>query len=106
MRVTPIDEAVPPSFDVQAPVAPAAANPLMMVHRLLAGRYIWATLLGIALACLGGTIAYLFVKPTYQSIGLIEVKPVLGRILYSNEQNGVMPMFDAFVETQASLLRS
>ncbi len=81
-------------------------NLLKLLHRLLRGRYPYAIALAIVGAIVCGVIGYVYEEPVYQSIGYIEYKPVLPRVLYQSEESSVMPMFDAFIETQASLLQS
>jgi Mrp family chromosome partitioning ATPase/uncharacterized protein involved in exopolysaccharide biosynthesis len=86
--------------------APEEVNPLQMIHQLLRGRYILAIVLAIGL---GGGLAYLgwtIPKPIYKSTGMIRIKPFTTRILYSNERNEMMPMFDSFVDSQVLLMRS
>src|SRR5688572_17302702 len=70
----------------------AAANPLLLVHALLRGRYHWAVLLGLALAGAGAFVGYKATVPVYQSQGVIRIKPKLPRILRDTEQSAVMPM--------------
>lgn len=90
--------------DVPPPAA--APNPLFQLHSLLRGRYPWAILLGLILAGVGGYLGYKLPPVKYRSSGLIRVLPNKQRILYVNEENAVMPMFDAFVESQVSLISS
>src|SRR4051812_38226328 len=67
------------------------ANPLLVVHRLLRGRYLWAVALGLVGLIGGGIGGYLATKPTYQSAGLVRVRPTLPRVLYENDQNSMLP---------------
>ena len=89
--------------DIEAKAPP---NPLLMLHRLLKGRYPYAIALALIGGIAGGATGYNLVKPIYQSTGLIRYKPSLPRILYDSEKSSVMPMFDAFVESQSQLIRS
>lgn len=90
----------------QAPAQAPAQNPLMVAHALLSGRYKLACSLSVIGAILGAAIGYFAVPPTYRSTGMIQVHPNLQKILYQTEQNGLMPMFDAFVESQVQLISS
>jgi polysaccharide biosynthesis transport protein len=90
------------------PASPHAVpeNPLLKLHQFLTGRYHWAILLGLALGALAGTAAHQIVKDPYKSVGAVRIKPYLTRIIYESEKSSVMPMFDAYVDTQASILQS
>ncbi len=88
------------------PAAEKPANPLLVIHSLLRGRYWLAICLAILGAAIGAPIGYLTQKPTYQSVGVIRVHPILPAILYQTEQNGVMPMFDAFLASQVAQIQS
>jgi Mrp family chromosome partitioning ATPase len=81
-------------------------NPFSQIHRLLRGRYWLAVLLALVGGAGGAYIGYHATQPTYQSVGLIRIKPILPRILFQNDQNGAMPMFAAFVESQVALIKS
>ena len=59
----------------------AKTPPLRKIDQCLRGRYVWAILLGLVLAILGGMWGYQRREPMYQSTGLIRVEPVLPRIL-------------------------
>lgn len=88
------------------PAALNKVNPLLKLHQLLRGRYHWAIILSLTLGTLGAMAGHFLVKNDYQSKGFIQIKPVLQKILYNNEQNNVMPMFDSYVDTQVSLMES
>lgn len=81
-------------------------SPLAKVHSLLRGRYVVALVLGGTLGVAGGTAGMLLPAVTYTSRGAIEVQPNIPRILYRTDENGMLPMFDAYVASQANLLRS
>jgi Mrp family chromosome partitioning ATPase/uncharacterized protein involved in exopolysaccharide biosynthesis len=46
------------------------------------------------------------VPRTFESIGVIRIRPNVQRILYQTESNAVIPMFQSYVDSQASLIRS
>ncbi len=89
----------------QAPEpAQPARNPLLVLHGLLRGRYIWAVPLALVLAAGAAFVAYRYFPLKYQSTGLVQIRPYIPGIL--KDQAGVMPMFEAFAESQAQLMRS
>lgn len=76
------------------------------IGRHLRGRWGVALVLALLLAA-GGAAAGFFLYPVeYRSVGLIDIAPVMPRILYNTEQTDVIPMFDAYVESQVAKLRS
>ncbi len=81
-------------------------NPLLLIHRLLTGRYPWAILLGLVLAIAGAVVSYKNVQLTYKSAGLVRILPYLPRILYTTSQNEAMPMFSAYINSQTALIES
>ncbi len=100
-------EPIPPFADSPYPSQADTGHvaPWVRLHELLEGRYIWATILGVVLSIMAGTLAYTRFTPRYQSTGMVQIKPVVKPILYQTDQNGVMPMFDAFMDTQVAILR-
>jgi uncharacterized protein involved in exopolysaccharide biosynthesis len=84
----------------------AATKPLDLILRALRGRLIIAglaaSMLGLACAAMG----YKFASPTFTASGAVRVAPVLPRILYGNEDNQQLPMYDTFLAAQATLLTS
>lgn len=88
------------------PAPQSDQNPLLLVHKLLRGRYLLATVLGVVLGGMGAVVGYLAIQPEYASEAIIRVAPVLPKVLYENEQNAMMPMFDSFIQTQISLVKS
>lgn len=83
-----------------------APNPLLLVHRRLRGRYPLAIALGAVFAVVGGAVGYKAVQPQYASVGIVEVKPAVEKLLYDTEQNQMLPNFEAFVTAQAEYLGS
>jgi len=86
--------------------ATAASNPFLSLHRLLQGKYPYAIVLAIVGGVACGLAGYILPEPIYRSTGMIRYKPVLPRLLYKSEDSTVMPMFDAYMASQAQLLKS
>ena len=84
----------------------APPNPLVLIHNCLRGRYHWVALLLVIGGAIGAAVGYLAAAPSYRCIGQVQIKPNMPRILYENEQNATMPRFDAFVESQITLIKS
>ncbi|HVS72499.1 MAG TPA: hypothetical protein VHQ47_14685 [Phycisphaerae bacterium] len=103
-------EATPPLVPMwaepMAAAAPPETNPLAVVHRIMRGRYWLAILLAVVI---GGGLAYYGYKKgqvLYTSTAMVRFRAVMPAILYHNDQNGMMPMFDSFVDSQVLLMRS
>ena len=84
----------------------APENPLLLIRRYLRGRYIWAVALGATMSIPCAIVGYVAVPPVYESSGIVHVAPTMPKILYENELNQPMPMFDSFVSAQGSYLKS
>jgi len=48
---------------------------------------------------------WIFIKPTYQSTAVVRVSPVVSRIVFKTEDNGIVPLYQSFLNTQISLIR-
>jgi Mrp family chromosome partitioning ATPase/uncharacterized protein involved in exopolysaccharide biosynthesis len=88
------------------PSGRSAPSPLAMIHECLKGRYLLAFALLVAGALMGAALGYKLAPPLFATTAQIQIKPILPRILYENEQNSAIPRFDNFVESQLSLIRS
>lgn len=84
----------------------APPNPLLLAHRLLRGRYLWAGLTGAALAIPGAIAGYLALPVEYASTGFVEVRPSIPRVIYETQENALLPMFDQYVENEATYISS
>lgn len=83
-----------------------AENPLLVMHRLMMGRYIITAILGLIIGGTGAYLARKFVRDKYASVGTLSVQPTLPHVLYENELNGELPMYRAYVDMQTSLISS
>ena len=104
-KLAGVMDAIEPAIQQGMP-ADNPVSPWRKFHSYLRGRYIWVTLLSLTLAGLGGWGGYKLWKPSYTSVGLIRVKPILPRVIYTTEQNQILPMYDAYIGAQASLIKS
>jgi hypothetical protein len=80
-------------------------NPLKRVHLLLRGRYRWAVLLMLVGGTAGAFGGFNLGERNYLSRGQVRVIPVVPKVLYGDEEKGVLPMFDAFVEAQKAIIQ-
>jgi Mrp family chromosome partitioning ATPase/uncharacterized protein involved in exopolysaccharide biosynthesis len=98
---------VPREVDEQGTGQLSARNDsLRKIHRLLRGRYKWAILLSLVLGTGGAYCGYRAGAKTYQSSGAVRVMPVVPKVLYTVDDKGLMPAFDAFVDAQVAMMKS
>jgi Mrp family chromosome partitioning ATPase/capsular polysaccharide biosynthesis protein len=72
----------------------------------LKSRYPWACALGLLGALAGGYAAYETWTPLYTGKAMVQVAPILPRVMFKNEDNSLMPMYDSYIASQAALLQS
>lgn len=84
----------------------APGNPLLQLHRALRGRYPLVLALAVVAGLIGAAGGWLATKPLFDSQGWIRAFPRQARVLYETDENKTMPMFEAFVRSQADLIRS
>ncbi|MCH7961059.1 MAG: hypothetical protein IIC49_01860, partial [Planctomycetes bacterium] len=82
------------------------ANPLLLLHRVLRGRYALAIVLGGVLAVPCSIAGYFVLQPKYTSVGLVRVLVSHQPELDVNELNDPQGSLDTQVNTQAAMLRS
>jgi len=91
-------------FGLDGPRQPGPANPLNLAFLL---RSKWL-ILGIFVLLSGATIPliWLFLEPIYKSTAVVRVSPVVSRLLFKTEDNGMIPLYTSFLNTQVSIIRS
>ena len=82
------------------------ANPLLLLHRALRGRYVLAIALGALLAVPCSIMGYFALQPKYTSVGLVRILVSRQPELDVNELNDPQRGLDTQVNTQAAMLRS
>lgn len=82
------------------------ANPLMLAHRLLRGRYVVAVVLSALLAAPLAYLGYRSKTPMFTSQGVVAIAPTQQQILFQTEVSEAIPFFDQYVERQSALLGS
>lgn len=80
-------------------------NALVMAHRLLRGRYLITIALGALFAVCGGIAGFITQEPVYRSQSVIQIQPVLPKILFETEQSAAPQMFSSYVAAQAELMQ-
>ena len=85
---------------------PEAPNPFKIAWRCLRGRVIWAILLAGLLSVPAAVVGYKALPPLYSSEGILVVQSEMQKIIYDTEENSPIARFDAYMQTQATLLRS
>jgi succinoglycan biosynthesis transport protein ExoP len=83
-----------------------APNPLLMVHRLLRGRYLAAFVLALVFALPFAYVGFKLREPKYRSTGLVRIAPMLPKLVYDTEDNRLLPHFESYVQAQVMILSS
>lgn len=65
-------------------------------------------MLGTFVLICGATIpcVWLFIPPTYDATAIVRVSPVVSRIVFKTEDNGIVPLYRSYLNTQVSIIRS
>ncbi len=92
------------SADWAAEPQQAQGNVFAMVHRLLRGRYLLTVGLALVFGLAGAAAGFFSQRPLFRSNAVIEIRPVLPKILFESEQSSVPQMFSNIVAAQANLL--
>ncbi len=82
-----------------------STSPMEMLSSVL--RYKW-TLILIAILVSAPVIALIWTQivPEYRARAEVRVRPIIPRLVFRTEDNGMIPLYDSFVNTQVSLMRS
>jgi len=85
--------------------APGAHGPAFSPWTLLRAK--WLMLATFLLTC-GAAVPYiwLFVHPTYSARAIVRVSPVVSRIVFKTEDNGIVPLYQSYLNTQVSIIKS
>jgi len=51
-------------------------------------------------------IIWTLIEPRYQAKGEVRVRPIIPRLVFRTEDNGMIPLYDLFVNTQVSIIRN
>lgn len=84
----------------------AAVNPLSHVFRNFRGIWIPAFLAATVFACLLGFAGFSASKPIYESQGLVRVVAKEAKILYADNDDSRLRLYDAFVSAEVTYLMS
>lgn len=74
--------------------------------QMLRGRWTLVTILALIGAVAGGFAGFKLPKPTYRSEGIVEIKPVVPKILISDESKDLRAQFEGYIGQQETLLNS
>lgn len=88
----------------QAEAPQAQGNALLIVHRLLRGRYLITIAMAGVLAACGAVAGYVTQTERYRSDAFIQIQPVLPKILFETEQSTAPQMFASYVALQSELM--
>tara|TARA_Y100001933_G_scaffold265279_1_gene339654 strand:- start:80412 stop:82739 length:2328 start_codon:yes stop_codon:yes gene_type:complete len=81
-------------------------NRFDMTMQMLRGRWTLVIVLALIFATAGGFAGFKLPKPIYRSEGIIEIKPVVPKILTDDESKDLRAQFDGYIGQQVALLNS
>lgn len=90
----------------QAEAPEAQGNALLIVHRLLRGRYLITIAMAGVLAGCGAVAGYVTQTERYRSNAFVQIQPVMPKILFETEQSTAPQMFASYVALQSELMGS
>lgn len=101
--VTAADDLFAASPAQSAPSRPGARRPTL--ESLI--RHKWLALAVFLVIGIPASIgAWMMVTPEFESRALIEVSPMIPRIVYKTEDNGLIPLYQQFLNNQVTIVRS
>jgi len=70
-------------------------------------RFKWTVLL-VAVLVAGPAMAavWMLIVPEYKARGEVHVRPIIDRLVFRTDENGMIPLYTSFVNTQVSYMRS
>jgi len=88
-------------------VAPAAQTPAPTEMLASVFRFKWTIVL-VSILVSAPVIALIWTQivPQYQARAEVRVRPIIPHLVFKTEDNGMIPLYDSFVNTQVSLMRS
>lgn len=85
------------------PVAPT--GPHLDVMQILRFRFtIILTFLLIAAPAVAGI--WMLIRPEYRTSASVRVRPIIPRFVFRTEENGIIPLYQSYLNTQSSVIRS
>lgn len=91
-------------FSVEPPPAPWPRLAYSLYLRA-ALRYRWTILaVFLALALPGGLAVWFLMPPLYRARATVEISPTNPRILYKTEENGLIPMYQQYLNSQVGII--
>lgn len=83
--------------------SPLGSSPKDMLLSIL--RFKW-TLLAVFLLTAGPMVALIWtqVVPKYKARATIRIRPIIPRLVFKTDENGTIPFYDSFVNTQISVI--
>ena len=99
----PLQPAIAPQPQGLAPAGISEPTPLRRVHQLLRGRYLLAAVLATIGAGTGAAAGFLLPKPTYESIAIVRIDPI---VVLPGTENSSIPFYQSYVANVIVELKS
>lgn len=94
------------AFDDQLDAEPREAppNPLLLLHRRLRGRYLLAGALAALFGAPGAIVGWHAMQVQYESVGQVEVRLTMPKIMYDTPENQMTPFFAQYVQNEVTYI--
>ena len=96
--------AAPVVAQAVAPAAVTAALPAGISLAMFLRAKWWIMSVFLLVAGAAVPLVWMFVTPEYRARASIRISPVVSRIVFATEDNGIVPLYQSFVNTQVSVI--
>ncbi len=66
----------------------------------------WILAVFLLVSCVSVPALWVFINPVYEARSVVRVSPVVSRIAFNIEENGMIPLYSSYLNTQVSIIRS
>ncbi len=85
----------------------AAAGPSRSFTAATLLRYKWSVLaIFLLVSAVAVPLVWAMVKPQYRATAVVRVAPVVPQLLYKYEDNGLVPLYQSYLQTQVAIVRN
>ncbi len=106
-QLAPLSPEGMPQGGAGMPPAPGVESRSILAIALRALTYRWTLILpALLLPVLVLPIVWLGVKPEYRANAVVRVSPVINRVVFKTDENGMVPLYASYLNTQVSMILS
>ncbi|MFA5865305.1 MAG: polysaccharide biosynthesis tyrosine autokinase [Phycisphaerae bacterium] len=86
-------------FDNSSPISLAIIKRILQYKKMIAAIFILVAVPAVILV-------WTLVEPKFMAEAKIQVRPIIPKLVFTTEENGIIPLYDSYKNTQASILLS